>query len=119
MGTIVAQYRTVTCDGPSCKNTLTFEARENNNRALLEIMEKNSWLKTVREVQAAGQQFLYCSDACELEAVGLGKHNAPEPKTVVLPEGTNAVAYAAAQARAAEDATRALKAGTGIRVVQS
>lgn len=119
MSEVVAQYRTVTCDAPSCKNTVTFEQRENNQRGYLELLEKHAWLRTVRQVQAAGTQFIYCSDTCELESVGLGKHNASEPKTVVLPEGANAVAHAAAQAKAIEDGTRALKSGTGIRVVQS
>lgn len=117
MGMIQIQYRTVTCDAPSCKNTVTFEQRQ-DNRGIVEAMEKHPWIKTVREVQASGRQFLFCSDACELESVAAGNHNPVERKTIVLPEGANAMAAAEAQAKIQEAADKAIKTGSGIQVVR-
>ena len=117
MGMQQVQYRTVTCDGLSCKNTVTFEQRQ-DNRGIVDAMEAHPWIKAVREIQASGRGFLYCSDACELESVAAGNHNPVERKTIVLPEGANALQAAEAQAKLQEAAEKAMKSGTGIQVVR-
>lgn len=117
MGIVQTIYKTVTCDGPSCKNTATFEHRQ-DNRGVLEAVEKYPWIKMIREVQAANRNFLFCSDQCMLESAGLGHFNPEDRKSIVLPEGANAMAHAAAQAKVAEDANRAIRSGAGLHVVR-
>jgi hypothetical protein len=107
-----SMYRTVSCNGPNCDKTVTFEQRQDNQGAVA-ATEANPWLKTIRIVQASGRNFVYCSDACELANIGLGAHNPEERKQIVLPQGANAMAQAAAAAKAAEDATEKLKSGQG------
>lgn len=107
MSIIQQTFKTVTCNGPECKNTATFEAGSEQA-----VAEKEPWFKTLRMVQTAqGRNFVYCSDACEIANVATGAHNPEERKNIVLPEGANTLAHAAAQAKLAEDATKALKAG--------
>jgi hypothetical protein len=108
-------FRTVTCDGPSCKKTVTFEQKQDQS-GVKEAMEKEPWIKTCRVTQqvSGGRNFVYCSDTCELEGVASGKHNPEERKVIVAPQGANALQLAAAQAAAAEAATKALKEGAGV-----
>jgi hypothetical protein len=113
-------YETITCNGPDCKNTVTYET--GRARETLTLPE-NAWTKTARLVQPLLQDpqnpnklvFLYCSDACEVKGTALGVHNLPEPKRVISGPGVNAeqVAAAAAAAKRAEEATAALKTGNG------
>jgi len=110
MGLIDSAVRTITCNGPECPHTVTFDRR----------LEKqtfdapgNEWMKAIRIVQTVdGRNLVYCSDPCEVKGVATGTHNLPEPKRLV--EGTaNAAAIeaAAAAAKQAEAATAALKSG--------
>jgi hypothetical protein len=113
-------YETITCNGPDCKNTVTYE---NTQAQQVLTAPENAWTKTARLVQPLLQNpqnpnklvFLYCSDSCEIKGTGLGVHNLPEPKRIVSGPGVNAeqVAAAAAAAKRAEEATAALKTGNG------
>lgn len=110
MARLQQQFVTLTCDGPECKNTVTYDATQEAN-----ISVDIPWFKTIRIAQnAQGRNFLYCSDICEIANVGLGAHNPVEPRTIVVPEGANAQAIAAANAKAAQDATKALKTGSPV-----
>lgn len=112
MSIIDIGYRTVTCNGTGCKNTVTFEPKN-----APEIAKEHVWLKNLRIVQANGQNFAYCSSVCELSGIEAGLHDAPEEKKIVaVPSGaqaTTAIQAAAAAAKAAEHATRQLKSGEG------
>lgn len=116
MPIINLQYRTITCD--KCGKTITFEA---TNGLLADVVEANPWLKTNRAVQTADSRvFSYCSDVCEIENVGTGIHNAPEPKQVQQPTGgATAIAQAAAEARRRQLANDAIKNGEPIKVALS
>ncbi|MDA4130151.1 MAG: hypothetical protein OK457_05235 [Thaumarchaeota archaeon] len=110
MSIIDVQYRTITCN--TCGKTVTF-----NQADAQKVTEENPWLKTVRIVQTAqGRNFVYDSDVCEIEATGKGAHNPEERKQIVLPEGTNAMQMAAAQAAEAEKTTDALRRGAPVTV---
>ena len=110
MSIVQQTFKSVTCNGPECKNTVTFEGGK--EQAVAEI---TPWFKTLRMVQnAQGRNFCYCSDACEIANVATGAHNPEERKTIVLPAGANAIDVAASQAAEAEAATKALKAGSGV-----
>jgi hypothetical protein len=112
MSIIDVAYRTVTCNGTDCKNTITFEPKN-----APEIAKENPWLKNLRIVQANGQNYTYCSDSCELTGVAAGFHNLPEEKKIVavpnVGQATSAIQAAAAAAKQAEQANRALKTGEG------
>jgi hypothetical protein len=110
MGLIDSAVRTITCNGPECKHTVTFDRR----------LEKqtfdtpgNEWMKSIRIVQTVdARNLVYCSDACEAKGVETGSHNLPEPKRIVDGVANAAAIEAAAQAaKQAEAATAALKAG--------
>jgi hypothetical protein len=110
MGLIDSQVRTITCNGPECTHTVTFDRR----------MEKqtfdapgNEWLKSVRIVQTVdSRNLVYCSDKCEIGGTATGVHNLPEPKKLVDgPATSQAIEAAAAAAKMAEEATRAMKQG--------
>jgi len=115
MSILDSTYRTVSCNGPGCDKTATFEQRQDNQGAVA-ATETHPWLKTVRIVSASGHNFVYCSDACELANVGLGAHNPEERKQIVVPQGANTIAHAAAAAKAAEEATVKLKSGEGGKI---
>lgn len=112
MAIIDVGYRSVTCNGTGCKNTVTFEPKN-----APDVAKEHVWLKNLRIVQANGQNFCYCSDTCELTAIESGAHNPPEEKKIIsMPSGTQAttaIQAAAAAAKAAEQATRQLKSGEG------
>ena|SRR5271165_3772818 len=110
MGLTDSAVRTITCNGPECTKTVTFDRR----------MEKqtfeapgNEWLKAVRIVQTVdARNLVYCSDTCETKGIATGEHNLPEPKRIV--DGVAnaaAIAQAAEAARLAEEATAAIKRG--------
>lgn len=113
MGIQNTQIKTVTCNGPGCERTATYDVRE--ERQAIELPE-NAWMKSLRIVQTFDQRgLLYCSDICEAQGVGTGQHNAPEPKKLIDGVATPAqIAQAAAAAKEAEAATKALKAGSGL-----
>ena len=113
-------YETLTCNGPGCPRTITYEASQ--GQATFALPE-NAWVKTARLVQPLLQNpqnpnklvFLLCSDECEVKSAATGVHNLPEPKRIIQGPAVNAeqVAAAAAAAKRAEEATAALKSGNG------
>lgn len=112
MGMIDLQYRTVTCNGPECKNTTTFQlSKEEHQKAL--AAPGNEWLKSTRILNTPdGRVLVYCSDTCEAKGIATGSHNLPEPKRIIEGVASAAQVRAAADAaHAAEEATRAIKAG--------
>lgn len=106
-------YRTISCNAPSCKNSVTFQQTEDRS-GLADMVEQNPWFRTVRIVQANGNSYAYCSDSCELAGVAAGTHNPVERKSIVLPQGANALEAAKQEAQRTEQATKALKAGSGV-----
>lgn len=120
MAITAVSYETLTCNGPECPRTVTYETSQAQATF---AQEDNAWVKTARLVQPLLQNpqnpnklvFLYCSDACECKGTGLGVHNLPEPKRILAGPAVNAeqVAAAAAAAKRAEEATAALKSGNG------
>ena len=126
MSIIQTNYVTFSCNGPGCAKTMTFEATP-QGQALALTNPDNAWLRTSRRVLSLlplpGQQqpleFLYCSDICEVQAVGTGAHNLPEPKRIVEAASNPAsVALAAEAAKRVSEATTALKAGSGVTLHQ-
>lgn len=113
MSILDAQFRTVTCNGTGCDKTVTFNQKDSQN-----VVNDNPWLQSVRVIQTAdGRNLCYCSDVCEVNNVSSGAHNPPQAKKIIeMPTaGSDAVVRAAALAAAqAEEATRALKAGTPV-----
>jgi hypothetical protein len=117
MAIVNTQYTTLTCNGPRCEKTLTFETSQ---QAKVLADPENAWLKAARAVtrllaepgQQEAKKFLYCCDVCEIKAAGTAVHNLPEPKKIIeataSPEQIKAAAEAA---KAAEAATAAIKAG--------
>jgi hypothetical protein len=73
MAIIDRVFRTIACDGPNCAKTVTFEKNKADN-----VVEQHPWLKTARLVQAAGRDFVYCSDLCVVAAISGGTHNPRE-----------------------------------------
>ena len=115
MSIVQQVFKTITCNGPECKNTVTYDA--NQQGAEQQMAQDTPWLKTLRLVQnAQGRNFAYCSDECEIANVATGAHNPETRKTIILPTGANAAEVAAAQAHQAEEATRALKAGEAVKL---
>ena len=115
MSIVQTVYKSISCNGINCPNTVTFEEKEG---AMQRVANDTPWFKTLRMVQnAAGRNFCYCSDSCELEGVASGAHNPEERKSIVLPHGANSQEMAAAQARQAEEATKAMKKGSGLSLV--
>ncbi len=110
MGLIDSTIRTITCNGPKCNCTITFDRRLEKQTF---DAQENVWLKSTRIIQTLdGRTLVYCSDICEVNGVGTGQHNMPEPKTIIEPGASaEAIAAAAQAARQAETATAAIKAG--------
>ena len=114
MGIVNVTFRTITCNGPECKNTVTYESSK--EKETIEAPE-NAWVNGLRTIQTLDQRmFTYCSDVCEIGGVKTGQHNKPEPKKIVDTSGAPSaqIAEAAAAAKAAEEATKQLKAGPQI-----
>lgn len=120
MAVNVISYETISCNGPECPRTVTYETSQAQQTF---SNPENAWVKTSRLVQPLLQNpqnpnklvFLYCSDECEVKGTALGVHNLPEPKRIIAGPQVNAeqVAAAAAAAKRAEEATAALKSGNG------
>ena len=109
MSIIDTVIRTITCNNPDCKNTITYDQKE-----FKAAVDANPWLQTVRVVQTAdGRNFSYCSDLCEVAGVGTEEHNPLKPKVVEAPSGnaTEAIRLAALAAQARDKATADIKAG--------
>ena len=108
MGIVDVQYRTVTCN--NCGKTVTYEHPKGQQFAI----EENPWLKTTRILSTADNRiFALCSDLCEIASIESGFHNIQEaPKVEIPTSGAQAqIAQAAAAAKRAEDATKAIKSG--------
>lgn len=117
MSIVDSQFRTVTCNGPECKKTVTFNMQEKDKAKAEAVMADNPWLKTLRLVQAHGENFAYCSDECEVNSVSLSIHNPPEERKIISIDGAGSaqVRQAAAEAAAAAEAERAIKAGESFK----
>jgi hypothetical protein len=116
MSIIKSVFVTISCDGPSCDKTVTFEEAKQQ-----ETIEANPWIKTLRLIQRTsdGRNFSYHSDECELAAVAEGRHNPePEKKIISTPVNSNLIAQAAEAARLKEEATRKLKDGQPVTLHQ-
>ena len=112
MSIVVTAYRTVTCNGPECQKSVTFEQNE-KAQAETFAKEENAWLKSFRIVKTPdGRELGYCGDVCEANAIKTGAHNLPEPKRIIAGVANAAqVEQAAAAAKAAEAANTALRTG--------
>jgi hypothetical protein len=110
MGIVDTGFRTISCNGPNCKKTVTFALAQ--EKQTFDLPE-NVWLKSMRMVQTLdARKFVYCGDVCEAEAIATGVHNLPEPKRIIDNVATSAQVQAAADAaKAQEAATQAIKAG--------
>lgn len=114
MSIVDVAYRTITCNGAGCENAVTVERGKE-----AEAAEKTPWFKTLRIVQTSqGRNFCYCSDQCELASVAEGLHNPEEPKKIIEAPSSSLVQQAAAAAKAAEAATKAIKAGQPVTLHQ-
>ena|ERR1700722_9747920 len=102
--------RTISCDGPDCKNSETFNVQETEAK-----VKDTPWMKHLRLVQVVvgGKNLAFCSDVCEAKSIGAGAHNPPEAKKIIeMPTGNEyAIKLAAEAARKAKADTEALKAG--------
>jgi hypothetical protein len=67
MAIIDRLFRTIACDGPNCGKTVTFN--QSDKEEAKKVISDNPWLHAARLVQAAGRNFVYCSDLCEVEAI--------------------------------------------------
>lgn len=113
MAILDQEFRTVTCDG--CGKTVTFEKKN-----IAQAVDENPWMKTLRITQTAeGRNFAYHDDECEIKSVAEGNHNPAEQKRVSLETGANALEQAKANARAVHEATRAMKEGKGLHLVET
>ena len=102
-------FISITCEGPGCEKTVTFEQKDAQ-----EVFGETAWLKTGRVIQTNDQRnFYYCSDQCEIGGIAAGNHNPVEKKKVISIDGggTAAIKQAAAQAAAQEAATKAIREG--------
>lgn len=108
-------YRTITCNGPDCKNTVTFEQKD-----IKKAVDETPWMKTLRILQTAdGRNLSYCCDVCEVKGVGTETHNAPEEKKVIetpSASATEQIQRAAKEAQDREAATQALKTGKPVKL---
>lgn len=115
MSVVDNTYRTITCNGPECDKTVTFEPKDAEK-----TVKENPWLDNARLVNrlADGRVYAYCSDTCEVKAVTAGAHNKEEKKVVEMPTGSarEAILRAAQAAKAAEEGSRALKEGRPVNI---
>jgi hypothetical protein len=102
-------FRTITCN--KCNKAITYE--QSKEKETIEAPE-NAWVNGLRTIQTLdGRLFTYCTDKCEIEATSDGVHNKPEAKQIIDASANPAgqLQQAAAEAAAAQEATKALKAG--------
>lgn len=105
-------FRTISCDGPGCEKTVTFNQKDPEE--IKKSHEDNPWLNTSRVIQTGdGRTFIYHDDVCEVQGVASGKHNPPEQKKILeIPTGADyAIKSAAAAAAQKAFAEKAIKAG--------
>jgi len=102
--------RTSQCD--QCKKSATFEVTQQGGVDKA-VLEEYPWLKSGRLVQTIdGRVLYYCSDECEVLAIGTGVHNQKEPELVdKTPPNKAAIAAALRNAKASAEATKAIKTG--------
>jgi hypothetical protein len=117
MPVIETQIRTLTCDGKECDKTITYDMKTHNQVILDPV---NAWLLNTRIVSTAdGRNLVFCSSLCEASAVESGLNDPPQLKKVVSITdvgGSAAIKFAAAAAKKAADATRALKEGQNVNL---
>ncbi len=107
-------YRTITCNAPGCKNTITFDVKDGQK-----ITESTPWLKSARVVQTGdGRNLVYCSDPCEVAGITEGWHAVAEKKMIATPEGDAqaAIRAAAAAKAAAQETDAALRNGQPVKI---
>jgi len=107
-------YRTITCNAPGCKNTVTFDVKDGQK-----VTEATPWLKSARVVQTGdGRNLVYCSDPCEVAGITEGWHVPVEKKVIAAPEGSaqEAIRAAAAAAAAAAEADANLRKGAPVKI---
>jgi hypothetical protein len=116
MAIIDQTFRTISCNGPGCDKKVTFNQTDKAESE--KVIVDNPWLKTARFVQAAGQNFVYCSDPCEVSAVAEGVHNPQEKNIIATPSGDSqaAIREAAAQAALKAETDRALRNGESVKI---
>lgn len=114
-------FRTISCDKPGCPKTITYDAtpdatgKSASETATFENPD-NAWMKSVRTVHTIdNRNFTYCSDVCEVEAVKDGVHNMIQKKLIEAAATPAQVAQAAAAAKAAELAGKALHEGRPVQ----
>ncbi|VVB52896.1 Uncharacterised protein [uncultured archaeon] len=106
MSVVQSTFVTVSCDGPDCQKTITFEATEKGNA---EAIRDNAWLTTHRAIQTSDRRNLgYCSDECEAKGLATGAHNKLEQRIITgaSSQSVDLAVRAAAQAKAATDAIK-------------
>jgi hypothetical protein len=119
-------FRTISCDGPKCtKSAELLEVTSSNQEqqpgikaALDQKLKETPWLQSPRVVQAAGKQFLFCSDPCLVDAASAGMFVPEEEKKILTPTG-NATAQirAALEGKAREAAAdAALRSGAPLQI---
>jgi hypothetical protein len=114
MGFSDKQLRTITCDGPKCDKTVTFDLKD------IPAIQAIDWLKGVRVIQTGdNRSFSYCADVCEVQGLTTLQHNLLEKPKVIAGATEADVKAAAAQAQGEAAATEALKAGEPTRVTLS
>ncbi len=115
MSVVDNTYRTITCNGPECNKTVTYDPKDAEK-----TVKENPWLENTRLVNRLvdGRIFAYCSDTCEVKAVTAGVHNKEEKKVVEMPSGSarEAILRAAQAAKATEEGVKALKEGRPLNI---
>jgi hypothetical protein len=112
MPQIQTVFISISCDGPGCLNSATFEPTP---EAQAEAVQDYPWLVSHRTLLTAdGRKFAYCSDTCEVNNTATGVHNKPERKRVSTDTNQAQIALAARAAAQARAATEALKTGSGV-----
>jgi len=115
MSVVDTAYRTITCNGPECDKTVTFEPKDAEK-----TVKENPWLENARLVNrlSDGRVFAYCSDPCEVKAITAGAHNKEEKRVIEMPSGgaREAILRAAQQAAATEAGAKALKEGRDVKI---
>jgi hypothetical protein len=114
MSIIDSEIRSISCDGPECTKAVLYDRKD--EKATFELPE-NVWLRSTRVTQTAdGRNLVFCSDVCEVNSVGTGKHNIPEPAKLVTATNSAAVAVAAQAAAHARQTDQAIRAGQTAKV---
>jgi hypothetical protein len=113
MGITDTQIRAISCDGPGCAKQIIYDRK--TEKETFELAE-NVWLRATRVTQTAdGRNLVYCSDVCEVKAIGTGVHNILEQPKIAV--GNPAAIAAAAQAAAnARQTNEAIKTGQPAKV---